>query len=1096
MDGRDFMSSDSGGPAKPKPKIFSMAQSQALLESRRLNTSYLQDRPPEMNNENTADSGVLQRRSQLQAAPRISLTHFLSNPAPRRPSTPLTASRPLSSSHTHNIQGREVGTQNDMSSPAFTSYDSPESAYIQQIRPGFVAPDPQSTLRLSTLQRPTQSRTTTRPLRESLAPEDSPENRDNVIQYFNSTISRNQDLQKENQHLEAMNIQLAREVTDARARLNSLSEQLQSANSDINTMRPALASVREQLAASETEVTALKSQSSNTAVELAAIVAEHKSLEESHTQERLENERLRATVGTTKDSIARLRIEYANIEDNFKGLKKGHDSLQSSYADAVKEAEGMKLLAKQGLAVLRPMLDDNNIIARASETKTILMELQNDLTASHQVTDLLRNKLHHQGCQLADAQSRIVELESEKRGVMQEFLCARQEGKDEYEVLVAMEKRMEELSARLSAREQESMGALTSAATNEIELKASLQQIAAYEKEIQTQSAELQSLRVLKAENVSGLLALQDVINARDKDIISTRAEIRSLNESKSELRALLAESKKSLADKDNELQMKEPIINAREQEITRLNAQIQALKDSNTELRTALADMKKDLAEKTSELKTRDPNEDLAVKLRDCEANYTSLKAALEVSQEQCIMLERMAKQQEIQLGKKLQDAEKENIEKSSHILSLKEMLSKIQVELKSVREDLKTSLVEASQANGKCHILEQGAKESRESRQSLLADNVALKGEITVLLERLNAASNESFNAVGKYTVLENTLKKSENASKVIRDGLNVEVKNLKSRLDEQTVALFQTKEQCALLKEESASLKERIAASRELQDSTQAALNNAQLLGKSQESRASAAENTLAMTRIQAEETKRTLEKAQARIVTLSGELKRLQDAVQAAETSFVVEREGHSKELKDMITELQAKNSLLAADAEAILLRYRDGRLTNSEREFVGYLMSEAQSIHEEDAVRKANELRRREHTIQTLNSKVTELQMVVARVLKEKGGQSGAANNSLVSIKAWLSSSPERTEHPGINAGNGTDVPVSDAGAPMAPPDAGYSGPEPGSDSEDDVPLSELTKLPTSPPLGGQRHGTKRAHSPAAEEPEQSTRRRT
>lgn len=55
------------------------------------------------------------------------------------------------------------------------------------------------------------------------------------------------------------------------------------------------------------------------------------------------------------------------------------------------------------------------------------------------------------------------------------------------------------------------------------------------------------------------------------------------------------------------------------------------------------------------------------------------------------------------------------------------------------------------------------------------------------------------------------------------------------------------------------------------------------------------------------------------------------------------------------------------------------------------------------------------MKQREHTIQTLNSKVTELQTVVARVLKEKGGQSGAANNSLVSIKAWLSSSPERTD---------------------------------------------------------------------------------
>ena len=76
---------------------------------------------------------------------------------------------------------------------------------------------------------------------------------------------------------------------------------------------------------------------------------------------------------------------------------------------------------------------------------------------------------------------------------------------------------------------------------------------------------------------------------------------------------------------------------------------------------------------------------------------------------------------------------------------------------------------------------------------------------------------------------------------------------------------------------------------------------------------------------------------------------------------------------------------------------------------------------------------------------------------------------------------------------------------------MAPPDGardvnvatatvlqGYSGPEPGSDSEDDVPLSELTKLPaSSPPPGGQRHGVKRALSPAAEEPAgEAIRRRT
>lgn len=98
------MSDDSGPPTKTKPKIFSMAQSQALLESKRLNTSHIQDQPRVVNDENS--SAMLQRRTQLQAAPRISLTQFLSNPTPLRPSTPLTTSRPLTSSHSHNKRRR------------------------------------------------------------------------------------------------------------------------------------------------------------------------------------------------------------------------------------------------------------------------------------------------------------------------------------------------------------------------------------------------------------------------------------------------------------------------------------------------------------------------------------------------------------------------------------------------------------------------------------------------------------------------------------------------------------------------------------------------------------------------------------------------------------------------------------------------------------------------------------------------------------------------------------------------------------------------------------------------------------------------------
>ena len=197
MDGRDFISDDSGAPTNPKPKIFSMAQSQALLESKRLNISHIQDQSRVVNDENI--SVTLQRRTQLQAAPRISLTQFLSNPAPLRPSTPLTTSRPLTSSHIHNKRRRGPSSEKgegsfswpkslpkspstDMPSPAFTSYDSPESAYIQQNQQRSVAPSPHSSFRPPSLHfLPPASRTAMRPFRESVEPEDSPENRNNVV---------------------------------------------------------------------------------------------------------------------------------------------------------------------------------------------------------------------------------------------------------------------------------------------------------------------------------------------------------------------------------------------------------------------------------------------------------------------------------------------------------------------------------------------------------------------------------------------------------------------------------------------------------------------------------------------------------------------------------------------------------------------------------------------------------------------------------------------------------------------------------------------------------------------------------------------------
>ncbi|KAF8962406.1 hypothetical protein BDZ97DRAFT_1824897 [Flammula alnicola] len=994
------------------PKLFSMAHSRALLESRRLNASYT-EQPSALDKSTRIDPAQSQLRLPSQAAPRVSLTALLSNSGPPRTSTPVIF-KP--SGLLYNQYGREEGTENGASSPVFTSYESPDRAYIQLNRPPSISPNAQRTFRLSSLQGPSQ--TSRKPANENVHARSSApaselnENMkiyDRFMLYLSSTDSQNQQLTSQNEHLDAMNAQLSRELEDSRSRLNTVTTQLDSANLELRATRPALTSAREQLATKKADLASVKSLLSETKAELCTVLAERKSVKEEHTQEMLENERLRTNVDTAKRSIAKLLIEYATMGENFRELKKAYDSSQALYDKVLKEAEETKKFATSGLSALKPLLDDNNTLTRAAETKAVLKELQSDLSDSQQVTDLLRNKLHHQSSQLADAQGRIRELEEEKRGSMQELLRARQDEKRQFDLLMVVEGQIAELSERLSARERETIDTLANGASNEAELKAAITEIDFYKKNCEAQTLELETLRIMKEENVSRLLALQDVINARDKEIISLKADVKALNESKSELRALLAENKRNLAEKE-------------------------------------------------VELRAKDPNDDFLVKIRSLEAECISLKSALQESQEQCITYENLSKHLEREQGQKLHEAEKSNVELLSCNRMLKESLAKIQDEFKA-----------ASLLNGKCVILERELEKAR-------AD------------------------------------------SKRTCDGLLAEIAEMKGRLEVQSVSLFQSKEDCALLKE-------RVGAAREQQTVLQAAVSKQQhdgaILSKAQEKRASAAEHTAALAQTQVADATRSLHEMESRVASLTRELVTMQEAATVVQNSTALETDERVQRLEKMAAELERRNDQLSKHANEISTRYEHGKLTDIEKEFVRYLMGEAESIHEEGVVKKDNELRRREHTIRALNSKVAELQTIVARLLKEKGGQPGAVNKSIIDFKAWLSSSPDRTpeddmevppesplreallpDNSMLNIADPTSISHSDSKLSVP---ANLANPKVAqfhnldADSDDDIPLSELSRLPSSDREGeeGQRTGTKRLRSPsppAADEPSHSKRR--
>ncbi|EDQ99977.1 uncharacterized protein LACBIDRAFT_314980 [Laccaria bicolor S238N-H82] len=209
-----------------------------------------------------------------------------------------------------------------------------------------------------------------------------------------------------------------------------------------------------------------------------------------------------------------------------------------------------------------PLLEVGGGFSRVSEMRDTIQELQGELGSSQRVTDLLRDKLHHLSSQLADAQARIKDFEDTERGTLS-VLRDRLDDKRSLEVLCSVGghlyqlplfvwtfmfpfsqgSKVEDLTDRLAKHERESIDALAEAAGVEAKLIAVTHELQNLKTSSSANLIELQELRVIKEEGLSKLLASQEVINAKEKEIIGLKAEVKALGESKAELRALLVSS-------------------------------------------------------------------------------------------------------------------------------------------------------------------------------------------------------------------------------------------------------------------------------------------------------------------------------------------------------------------------------------------------------------------------------------------------------------------------------------------------------------------------------------------------------------------------
>ncbi|KAF8798606.1 hypothetical protein BYT27DRAFT_6896565 [Phlegmacium glaucopus] len=914
-----------------------------------------------------------QRRLLSQVPPRLSEAYFPTS-TPRK-SSPIPTEPPLASL---NLQ---KANDNRASSPFLMSEGSEERAYTHSNRQRLVSPNPQASFRQLSLKRSDTHKSSTRagPSQEICSPH---YDEAVLLEQTSAIVAKKNQLQNQVEKLHDLHSYASQGLDECRSRLASTTSQLESTNADLLMTRASFASSKEKVAALESQQASMTASLLELKSELSVVTGDRERLREAHAQDRAENDQLRKRVEAFKKGIAALRERCDGRDMDFNNLKKAHDALCIAIDNAKKEMEESKNLANNALSAMEPLIDSDATLKRAADTKAVLKELQDDLAASQRVTDLLRDKLYNQSSLLIEARDRIRDLEEEKRGSLEELLQGRKEVIRNYELFGDVETKLETLAEKVASRELETIDVLANSAALTTELEV-------LKKVSESNDAELAALRVMKEESISKLLASQGVINAREKEIVSLKAEVKALGESKAELRALLTEAKKLLGEKE-------------------------------------------------VELRAKDPNRDLEFGIKKLDAQVVSLKAALHTAENRLEGCQATLQTRETEIQRMVYDAERLGAE----LASSKTTTTKLRDDLEGFRskEASTTCKYEVLLAE-----LEQVRKNFRSQEQALVESKAKLK-----------------------------------------------------ERLEVQSVGLFQSKE-------ESSKLKTALAVVQEQKTSVDTLINL-------HDQRASSAELAVSLLETQ-------LKEAQARIVDLKSHLHQTKAELKLAQEASVISEQTISSTLHEQandfektVKDLEQQNEELSRRSVDILLRYEQGDLTDIERVFIAHIMKQTREIHEQGVLTKDYELRRRETMIQALQAKIVDLEVTIARMIKEKENlrQVGPpVVRPVVSLNRWLPQSPadaettiHSTEDGTVNQNLETPTtaievfPTITKPSSSRYPDPKFSqlGCSEDDDSEDDIPLSNLSRVASDDQRVGLKHPRPPSPSVPDEEPIRSKRR--
>ncbi|TRM57472.1 hypothetical protein BD626DRAFT_211592 [Schizophyllum amplum] len=157
-----------------------------------------------------------------------------------------------------------------------------------------------------------------------------------------------------------------------------------------------------------------------------------------------------------KKKVEGLSEKFTDLSCSFATVQAQRLTWDSRASELELGVGELQAAVKSSLTAMQPFLTSDAGVLKISETRELVEELQADRTSAHQVTDMLRDKLHIVSTQLVEAKDRIAELENilaeDKRRV-----------RSSTDDLCSLGTKMEHLTDRLAKREQESREAFDDA---------------------------------------------------------------------------------------------------------------------------------------------------------------------------------------------------------------------------------------------------------------------------------------------------------------------------------------------------------------------------------------------------------------------------------------------------------------------------------------------------------------------------------------------------------------------------------------------------------------------------------------------------------